>query len=344
MALSRLVPGARRSRELPSVSRTAAGDGAPRDSGGAAAYEIPLVSSAGPAAGGDAATSIAETVRSVMPRTPLFSRLDEFRLKLMIERVRLVRLAAGEVAFRQGDKPDALYVVAHGEVAVHVQGAPAAPPVEVARLGEGHFFGEIALVTNQPRNATVVAVTDTELLAVDRLVISALVHSSPYAVQVLLGFLRDRLVDTLVDTSPLFAPFSGDERLELAARFRFLEVEPGAVVIAQGNLSPGLFIVLCGRAQVDVDGTIVAELGAGDLAGELSLLTRGAAVATVRAVSKCFALELPRAEFQRVIMSHPQVLEYVSAVAEERRRLLDELRTRGASAPAGFREGHLPVV
>ena len=64
--------------------------------------------------------------------------------------------------FHEGDPGDALYVIVEGEVAVQAEGPPR---VEMARLGAGSFIGEVALMTDQPRSATVTAVAGAELLA-----------------------------------------------------------------------------------------------------------------------------------------------------------------------------------
>jgi CRP-like cAMP-binding protein len=70
----------------------------------------------------------------------------------------------------------------------------------------------------------------------------------------------------------------------------------------------------------------IAELGPGDVAGEISLLTRGPASATVCARTRVWALGLARAEFNELIVTHPQVLIYVSEVAEQRRAATERLR------------------
>jgi NADH dehydrogenase len=84
----------------------------------------------------------------------------------------------GQVIFREGDRGDWLYVVTEGEVEVlkAVPGRGAAP---VRRLAKGDCFGEIALVSDMPRSATVRAVSSTNVLAVDRDAFQALFASLP---------------------------------------------------------------------------------------------------------------------------------------------------------------------
>jgi CRP-like cAMP-binding protein len=185
-----------------------------------------------------------------------------------------------------------------------------------------------------------VATQPTDLLAIDREVLLELIEDEPAVLKVILRFLRDRLLDLLVDTSPLFRPFTGDERSALAARFRFIEAEVGAQLVEQGKRAPGLFVLLAGGAHVVHDGASINDLGPGDMFGEMSLLAHGPAIATIRASSKCYLIELPRADFAELIMTHPQVLEYMSGIAEDRQRHLAAVK----SGAAGYGEGHVRIV
>jgi MFS family permease len=99
-----------------------------------------------------------ELLRSV----PLFHPLPPATVEQLAASLVPVRVRAGEDVFRQGDSGDRFYVVGDGEVVVSVDGRP------VNRLGRGGYFGEIALLRDVPRTATVTAETDAELLALER--------------------------------------------------------------------------------------------------------------------------------------------------------------------------------
>jgi CRP-like cAMP-binding protein len=278
--------------------------------------------------------------RGALRKTPLFSDLDSSSLEALIHKCELVELERTATLFRQGDPGDTLYVVVEGSVGVFSEGPPRSI---LSQLGEGSFFGEIGLVTEQPRSATIEALEPTQLIAIGRNVISDLVSAHPELLAVLLRFLRERLIDTLIATSPLFAPYAGDDRRALASKFEFLEVESGSQLIREGQRAPGLFIMLSGEAEVargPGSGSRIARLRRGDLFGEVSLLTNAPAIASVRTTAKSWMLCLPSAVFREVIMTHPQVLMFVGELADDRRRRMDAA-LRGDSA---YDEGRIPLV
>jgi CRP-like cAMP-binding protein len=252
--------------------------------------------------------------RRALLATPLLAGLPPRALESLIARLALVELSAGEVLFVEGEPGACLYIVTEGEIVVEAHGR------ELARLGPGAFVGEVALVTDLPRSASVRAGAPAELLAIDRDVVRDLVAEHPQVLGVLLRFVRDRLVDRVTHTAELFGSFSEPERKALSARFELVEVDPGTPLIVQGTRADGLYIVLAGRAEVWRDGEpeAVAALGPGEVFGEMSLLGNTGATAHVRAASRVLALRMPARTFQEVIMTHPQVLAYVGELAERR--------------------------
>ena len=83
-----------------------------------------------------------------------------------------------EVIFREGDRGDRLYVIVDGEVEVLKQ-VPGRGEVPLRRLGPGEVFGEIALISDQPRSAMVRSVSGVNLMAVDREAFQALFANLP---------------------------------------------------------------------------------------------------------------------------------------------------------------------
>jgi CRP-like cAMP-binding protein len=253
------------------------------------------------------------------PTIPLLSSLSPDDLRHVIERVTIRELAPGEVVLREGEPGGSLFAIVVGSVDVTVAGPPART---LATLSDGAFFGELAILTDFPRSATVTATRPTQLLEISRALVGEIIARSPEVLRTLLRFFRERLVDRLLSAAGLFASFDREQARALAERFLFLELDPGVPVIAAGERAPGLFFLLCGAARaVRADGGgELARLGPGDVFGEMSLLAGQPARASVETVSKCWALELPRAQFQEIMVTYPQMLEYVSDLAERRRQ------------------------
>lgn len=250
--------------------------------------------------------------------TPLFADLPGQALEALVENLAIVPLLRGEVLFREGDTGDALYVIVEGEVAVQAEGPPR---VEMARLGPGSFIGEIALMTDQPRSATVTGTMPSELLRIDRATLASVLADHGDVMRAVLRFVRERLVDRWMRTSPLFRPLTDEQRSQLATRFSFLEIEPGTKLITSGARPDGLYIILAGHFIVQRNTATITSLGAGDLIGETALLSGGTFRSDVTARSKGLALCLPAATFREMIMTHPHVLEYIGEQAELSRRL-----------------------
>ena len=118
-----------------------------------------------------------------------------------------------------------------------------------------------------------------------------------------------------IRSSPRPRPVRRPQRLLIPAL-------PGSVLrlgaAKHGERAPGLFFLLCGSAEALRQGSRLGLLRPGDVFGEISLLRRSPATADVRAVSKCWALSLPRERFQEIMVTYPQVLEYVSALGDAR--------------------------
>jgi MFS family permease len=119
---------------------------------------------------GDARRSLADVA--------LFAGLPPARLEQAMRAARLVPMRDGEVVIRQGDEADRFYLIVDGTVEV-TQTADGGPARMLRRMGSGEFFGEIGLLSGVPRTATVTAVADGELVALDREPFLELVSAGP---------------------------------------------------------------------------------------------------------------------------------------------------------------------
>ena len=119
------------------------------------------------------------------------------RLHSIVER----RYKAGEIVFRQGDYPDRLYVIGSGEVEV-IRETPGQPDMVLTRLGKDQFFGEIGILSDSPRTATVKAATDVEVLSIHRSYFTSLFSYLPALRERILSAYKVRITDGRGSSAP----------------------------------------------------------------------------------------------------------------------------------------------
>ncbi|OJH40356.1 cyclic nucleotide-binding domain-containing protein [Cystobacter ferrugineus] len=280
---------------------------------------------------GEESVSAPSMGERALPEIPLFSDLPREAFIALFERCPLRRFAEGARIIEQGSRGNAFYVICSGRVRIVRESDGTTR--ELAVLGEGAFFGEMALLSGAPRSASVVgAAEETQVLEISAPVLGDLARLNPQVARALRRFCRQRLLSQVVNTSALFQPFGRKDRRELVERFRAREVRRGEVLIHEGQMVDGLYVVLSGEVAVSKGGQPLAHLREGELFGEMSLLNKTPATATVTAVRNCSLLRLPREDFDTLILTHPQVLVLVSELTESRQRSNEALLGGGFGA------------
>jgi MFS family permease len=146
----------------------------------------------------DAVAAVPESKLALLRGVPIFAPLPLLTLEQLASRLARIRVAAGDVVFRRGDPGDCFYVIGEGEVTVAVDQRPA------VTLRRGDCFGEIALLREVPRTATVTARTDVELYALERdIFIAAVTGHAPSAEA------ADAVIASHLDSASAGAAFRG---------------------------------------------------------------------------------------------------------------------------------------
>jgi CRP-like cAMP-binding protein len=286
------------------------------------------------AADAAASTTDLDGLPQWFPAVPLLSELSADSFARVLREVRVRRLPHGTPVVKEGEPGHALYLVAAGRVRVYSTDA-LGNESELAQLGEGSVFGELALVAAQPRGASVEVVGEADLLELGAEAMRAAAGELKQLAEALNRFTRDRLLRNLLATSPLFRPFSPQQRLDLARRFTGHDVAPGTDVIREGDVGRGLFVVLTGELEVlkgeEPFETTLATLRTGEVFGEIALVRGTPATATVRAARPSTVLFLAREYFERLIKALPEMRAFFETLTEE--RLRDAARATEGEAP-----------
>jgi small-conductance mechanosensitive channel/CRP-like cAMP-binding protein len=120
-----------------------------------------------------------------------FRPLSDEQVSGLARNARLERYTAGEALVRQGDAGRSLFVVRTGDVRIEKAGDGGAAR-ELARLGPGSFFGEMSLLTGEPRSASVVALGEVEVVVVKKDAFSTLLHDDGHLARALSEALEER--------------------------------------------------------------------------------------------------------------------------------------------------------
>ena len=272
----------------------------------------------------------------------LFSGLDREQQEEIIDSMEEVKVHAGDSVIRQGEEGDFFYIIDSGTYDVYradkppphsshasppppspnpsssSSSSPSASPSAEEKVfeypGKGSF-GELALMYNCPRAATVRARTDGCLWRVDRETFQHIVIASTAR--------KRRLLEGALENVPLLANVSKQERAQVADAMETAIYSEGDYILRQGEVGETIYFVIkgeCVATQVVGRGEVeVGRIREGGYFGERSLLTNEARAANVKCASARVEVgQLDRSAFERLLGSmkdvmHRQIQEYRKA-------------------------------
>jgi len=167
-------------------------------------------------------------------------------------------------------------------------------------------FGELALIYNTPRAASVKAKTDVVLWRIDRLTYRTIIMGSQVR--------KRKLYESFLEKVSILATLQKYERLTVADALEPASFRDGEIIIRQGDPGDAFYIIVEGEVLVTkmTDGAgqpeIVAHLHSSDYFGEIALLTDRPRAATVTAVGPCKCVKLDRDRFVRVMGPCEEIL------------------------------------
>jgi hypothetical protein len=149
--------------------------------------EAPAEASAGPATGAGPQRAGGQIVVS-----PLFRDFSVDEMVAVIQGLKLLTFDRGEVILQEGQPGASLYTLTSGRVRAFRKDQQTGKQVQIGDLKEGAFFGEMSILTGQPRAASIVALNSCELLELDRAALDGITSSHPHVWDVLREFAEKR--------------------------------------------------------------------------------------------------------------------------------------------------------
>ena len=177
-----------------------------------------------------------------VPGLPLFSALTPAALERFLGALTTRTLREGEHCLDEGSEGKEAFVVVGGTLRAERASKDDDAPTVLAVLGPGAIFGEMALVSDAPRAASVLALEPVELLVASRVDLETLAAGEPVIGEELGRFCRGRMIANLVRTSTILSAAPPEERAALMARFEPRHFEPGATLLTRAVKAVNLYV------------------------------------------------------------------------------------------------------
>lgn len=209
-------------------------------------------------------SELANAVRNIL----LFRSLDKEQMQNVLDAMFERKVVTGETVIKQGDDGDNFYVIQCGLFHAFV-GEPGKEIHIHTYEGRGSF-GELALMYNMPRAATIKAVSPGSLWAMDRQTFRRILLKS--------AFKKRKMYEALIDSVPMLKTLQSYERMNLADALIPKTFNKGDRIIKQGDAADGMYFVEEGTIRItvrneDAKEVPVTNVVKGGYFGELALVT-----------------------------------------------------------------------
>ncbi|KAF8820991.1 cyclic nucleotide-binding domain-containing protein [Cardiosporidium cionae] len=234
-----------------------------------------------------------ERISGALSNSFLFSPLEESDLHTIIRAFVDQTAKEGCTILQQGDEGDKLYLIETGTVSVSKVTSQDEKPIFLCELTSGDIFGELALLYNAPRAATVVALTDVQLWALDRETFNYIVRDATIK--------KREMYEGLLKEVEILKDMDNYERSKVADAIKSFSFKAGTNIIQEGDIGDTFYILTSGLAEAIKNGQVIKQYSQGDYFGELALLKNQPRAATVIAKSDCSTISLDRKSFKRLL-------------------------------------------
>jgi CRP-like cAMP-binding protein/Zn-dependent protease len=228
---------------------------------------------------------------------PAFDDLPEEVLSDLAGRVRMRILHTGEPVFRQGDRPDAFYIVRTGTVRIEDEDPETSDTRILRTMGRGESFGEMGLLGGHRRQATVRAVGEVELFEVDKGTFDRLLAEDMRAPE--FGHTMQALAE-LRELS-VFHGLDSEQLNLILEHGEWITAVHGDELITQGEPGDRFYVIESGRAEIVRDGSVLDSVSKGMYFGEVALLRDVPRTASVVASTPMRLFVLDREGFELVV-------------------------------------------
>jgi cAMP-dependent protein kinase regulator len=240
----------------------------------------------------------------------LFNNFDDVEISTIVDALEEKHYKKDDYIIKQGDSGDYVYIIEKGELICEKVFNKGDPPTYLKTYKEGELFGELALLYNAPRAATIYAKTDCVLWALDRLTFNSIVKES--------AINKREKYKKFLETIPLLSTVESYELYSICDAIKTEKFEKNQYIIKEGEQGDKFFILDEGEAVATKENmNFKKQYIKGDYFGELALLRNAPRAASVMAVTDCKVLTLDRPAFKRLLGPLEDILKRNSEAYEK---------------------------
>jgi len=237
---------------------------------------------------------LAESVKHIL----LFRALDKEQMQDVLDAMFEKTVKAGENVIKQGDDGDNFYVIERGRFSASVSTEPGGEAKHVHTYDGSGSFGELALLYNMPRAATIQAATEGSLWGMDRQTFRRILLKS--------AFKKRKMYESLLESVPMLKALQAYERMNLADALVPRQYADNQMIIKQGDSADGMYFVEEGSIKITITGDSGQEveinrISKGGYFGELALVTHKPRAASAYAVGNIKLAFLDVEAFERLL-------------------------------------------
>jgi CRP-like cAMP-binding protein len=271
-----------------------------------------------------------EVVDTFVRQLPLFSTLTAEQRTGLCSEFSMVSCKAGREVVLQGTPGDAFYIIVSGKMRVAIEDSYGVERT-VALLSVGDCFGEIALLENIPRTATVIATTSVSLLKLERRHFEQFLAALPIEKNKITDQIRH---GKLLMSIPLFSYLSPEQFSFLITRSSVERFVKGEVIFEQGDNGDKMYIIKDGQVTIQrvENGRVVLEktLSTGSVFGEIALVKHVTRTAQAKAETEVYLLSVERECFYELITKSLLTGAEVDRLADRRIAEINSLAAQKA--------------
>ncbi|WIG93686.1 cyclic nucleotide-binding domain-containing protein [Myxococcus sp. SDU36] len=255
-------------------------------------------------------------------RLPILSQVSRETFVALLEALQVRAFFPGQTVVEEGTPGASMFAMVEGRADV-MRALEDGQRRSVGTVTPGDFFGELALISEGPRLATVVATERAVLLELTRQHLEAVAARHPDVTAVVEAFYRRRMVENLLRSNPLFNQLTPAQKAAVSRDFELRSFAAGEALMTQGQPGDAFYVLLRGRCtpwleQPHGRRVALSELREGDVFGEISLLLDKPVSVTVRAEVASVVLRLERDAFQKHLLSQPGLRGQLMRMGTER--------------------------